>query len=41
MNIKQYIKDRWENSDEGYDQYIPNDLNTFKEGQNVKRKYWH
>lgn len=33
MNIKESIKERWENSAEGYDQYIQNDLNTFKEIQ--------
>lgn len=40
MNIKQSIKESWKISVEGYDQYIQNDLNTFKERHNVKRKYW-
>ena len=33
MNIKEVIKDRWENSAEGYNGYIQDELNTFKEVQ--------
>lgn len=33
MDIKEVIKDRWENSAEGYNGYIQDELNTFKEIQ--------
>lgn len=33
MNIKEVIRERWENSAEGYNQYIKGDLKTFKEMQ--------